>query len=188
MRPRSQAFWIDLMRSIQTNPTPYLSLVPQLLAFYYYYLVIYILTPFLVGMRVFSWLPHNDTEKSCRTKGEVEMWSWGKNKIAFKHWTPTWTLTLSNWELSWGWVGVWVESRVGHLWNTLVLGNNKQCRLIAGVIRDCLLIQTQFHQALYRGNPPGSCVFFRKGWSRGYIEPTTTVIKPKTWSWECHIR
>ena len=35
-------------------PTPYLKLVPQLLAFYYYYLVIYVLTPFLMGMRVFS--------------------------------------------------------------------------------------------------------------------------------------
>ena len=52
----------------------YLNLVPQLLALYYYYLVIYVLTPFLMGMRVFSWLAHNDTEKSCRTKGEVEMW------------------------------------------------------------------------------------------------------------------
>ena len=53
--------------------------------------------------------------------------SWRKNKIAFnlKHWAPTWTLTLSNWELSWGWVGVWVESRVGHLWNTLLASCNK---------------------------------------------------------------
>ena len=43
------------------------------------------------------------------------------------------------------------------------IGNNKWCCLIAGVIRNCLLIQTQFYQSLYRGNPLGSCFLFRKG-------------------------
>ena len=66
----------------KTAPTPYLNLVPQLLALYYHFLVIYVLTPFLMGMRVFSWLPvHNDTERSCRTKGEVEMWVEVKIKL-----------------------------------------------------------------------------------------------------------
>jgi hypothetical protein len=49
------------------------------------------------------------------------------------------------------------------------IGNDKRCRLIAGVIRDSLLILTEFHQALYRGNPSGSCFLFRKGRSRGYV-------------------
>ena len=86
---RSQVFW--------TAPTPYLNLVPQLLAFYYYYLVIYVLTPFLMGMRVFFLTPaqwHGKVTQVQRWSWDV---SWGKNKFAFKHWTPTWTLILSNW-------------------------------------------------------------------------------------------
>ena len=50
-----------------------------------------------------------------------------------------------------------------------LLGNDKQCRLIAGVIRDSLLIQTQLYRSLYRGNPLGSCFLFRKGPVTGLV-------------------
>jgi len=44
-----------------------------------------------------------------------------------------------------------------------LLGNDERCRLIAVVIRDSLLIQTQLYRSLYRGNPLGPCFLFRKG-------------------------
>ena len=44
-----------------------------------------------------------------------------------------------------------------------LLGNEQRCRLIAILIRDSLLIQTQLYRSLYRGNPLGSCFLFRKG-------------------------
>ena len=41
-----------------------------------------------------------------------------------------------------------------------VVAYNRKRRMMlsdAGVIRDCLLDRNEFHHALYRGNPLGSC-------------------------------
>ena len=54
-------------------------------------------------------------------------------------------------------------SHVLELMSLPTIGNDKRCRLIAGVIRDCLLFQTQLYRSLYRGKASRSCFLIRKG-------------------------